>query len=868
MLKSNLPWYARFLISGFTESYDSYFLWGDIEEVFEQKKESLGILSAHLWLIFQLIKSIPPLIADNIIWSLSMFKNYLKVAYRNIIRNKIYSFINITGLAIGLVCCILIYMFVEYELSFDKHHTNYENIYRVVRQYEAGGKTIYDSGAQLPMAEALRNDVPDFLAVTNIYYSYEIQVKVKEDVFIENFVVFTDNHITDVFDLEFLIGDKESALLDKSSAIITKSIAEKYFGKKSPLGETIVIDNLMQYKVAGVIKDTPQNTNLPINIMLPVETLTEDFLGMNLNRWNISSSSNNVFVLLPENISPLSLDTQFEEMKKKYLSEQKREIENYNLQPLSDMHYNSNYETYLYTMSKDTIYIFLGVGIIILLIAGVNYVNLSTAQAFKRAKEVGMRKVLGAHRKQLVRQFIGETTLFTTLAFLIAISVSELCVGFVNDFLGNATSLSLLGNTSLFLPLPIIYLAAILLAGFYPSFVLSAFSPSQAFKNKITSRVGKNSFSLRNSLVGFQFVVSQVLIICTIVVSTQMDYFRNKDLGFRKDEIVSTPISDRDYNKKRAFVNSLYDVPSIENVTMSIGTPTANSTVGTRFSRPGMEEDLIPVQLKVADYNYSKVFDLKLIAGKFYKKHVEGDTIKTWVVNESLVNKAGFVSAAQAVGKFIKVSRHRGQIIGVVKDFHSSSLHEEITPLIFTNQFEQFYSTISIRYNPVRTKETIKAIEERWKEFFPEYAFNHEFYDEYLHQLYETEDRLFSIIKVFTGLAIFIGCLGLLGLISFTVVQKTKEIGVRKVLGASSGNIMLIISKEFIKNGIVACIVSWPIAFYYMNEWLESFAYRIELSWWMFAAAGVIGLVIILISVSYQSLKAALSNPINSIRYE
>ncbi len=891
MFKSNLPWYARLFVSGFTESYDSYFLWGDIEEIFEHKKESNGILKAHLWLIIQLIKSIPPLIIDNILWSISMFRNYLKVAYRNIIRNKVYSFINITGLSIGLVCCILIYMFVDYELSFDKHHSNYDNIYRVVSQSNYGGEIAYDAGAPFPLANALRNDMPGLKSVTHIYYLDEIQAKVNNEAFIEKNILFADTSFLKIFDYEFLIGNKASIMSKNSSAVLTETTAKKYFGNKSPLGEILLIDNQLKYEVTGIIKDPPQNTSLPFNILLPFNSITEELIGLDLDRWNVSSSNSNVFVLLAGHTKVDLFSPKFEEMKRKYLPEKKWDKEFFELQPLSAMHYNSNYHTFIYAISMETIYIFLAIGLAILVIAGVNYVNLSTAQAVKRAKEVGMRKVLGAYRKQLIKQFIGETTIYTTLAFLLAILLAELCVGYVNDFLDNGASLSLLNSPSIILPLMFIYIASILLAGFYPSIVLSAFTPAKAFKKGINKKTGTKGFSLRNGLVVFQFAVSQVLIISTFVVSTQMDYFKNKELGFRKNEVISVSLPERDYNKNLSFANSLKSMPSVENVTMALGTPTSDNLVDTRFTRPGITIDSIPVQIKAADENYADVFDLKLVAGRFLNKHVEGDTLKKWVVNESLIRKAGFDNPQDAVGEYIDVSRHRGEIIGVVKDFHPFSLHEEIMPLVFTNKFQRFFATVSVKYNSGRTnnlnkgksdsfqpeysvyntsatKQTLDAIEAKWKEFFPAYSFSHEFFDEYLRRLYETEDRLFTIIKVFTLLAVFIGCLGLLGLISFTVVQKTKEIGIRKVLGASSGSIVLIITREFLRNGVIACLLGWPIAFYFMNDWLQSFAYRVELSWWMFLSAGIIGLAIILFSVSFQSIKAALSNPINSIRYE
>ncbi len=868
-MNTSLPWYAKWLLRGFFESYDSYFLHGDLEEAFFMQKETRGLVSAHLWLVNQLFKSMPPVIIDNIFWSLTMFGSYIKIAYRNILKNKIYSTINITGLVIGLVSCLLIYMFVSYELGFDKHHSNFDNIYRVnsVDVYPDG--TYYDEAAPFPMAEALRDDFPEFNKVTHIYYGYNVEIKSGEDLFTQDGVVFTDSSFLDVFDFEFLTGNPKQIMKNKNFAAITEEVSQKLFGSESPIGKRITLDNLLDFEITGVIKNPPMNSNIPVNILVPVYALTEEFTGLEMDRWGVATSQSEVFVLVPDNVNMKNLDAKFEDFKKKYLPEQVVDKRFYSLQPLSDIHNNTVYSSFTYTTSRETIYILSAVGILILLIAGVNYVNLSTAQSVKRSKEVGMRKVLGANRAQLIRQLLGESIVYTSLAVIIALVLTQFSGPYLSQFMENRIDFSLLENPSIIFFLAAVFAVTVMLTGFYPAVFLSRYNPVEAIKNKLLAGRKKTTFSLRNGLVVFQFVVSQILIIATIVVSTQMEYFRTKDLGFRKSEIVTIPIGNPDESKRESFINSLKSIPTVQEISLSVGAPISDAAIDTWLApEGGAEDDRISVFIKVTDENYLDLFNIKLLAGEYLAKYTAGDTLYKFVVNNSLLTKLGITNPQNAIGKFVSISRFRGEIIGVVDDFHFQSLHEDIAPLVITNFLQKFISEADVKISGTNIKQTVEAIEAEWKNFYPDYTFTINYFDEYLNSLYKNEDRLFSIIKVFALLAIAIGCMGLLGLVSFTVVQKTKEIGVRKVLGASSASIFAVISKEFAVNVAIANLIAWPAAYYFLNGWLQNFAYRIEIQWWMFLAAGIIAIVITLLSVSLQSAKAAFTNPGNSLKYE
>ncbi|MGD8781306.1 MAG: ABC transporter permease [Ignavibacteria bacterium] len=870
MNSSKLPFLGKIILKNFLDSEDAYFLTGDIEEVYLEKKSKDGIIPAQTWFWYQVIKSLPPLIIDNLIWSIIMFMNYLKLAYRNILRNKVYSFINITGLSIGLTCCLIIFLFVKYELSFDSFYKNADNIYRVNMTSQSPEGIIKESCVPFPMPEAFRLDFPDVEAITHVFYDPETQLELEEDLFNQENIVFTDSSFFKVFDFEFILGNPESLFKSPDAAVLTESTANKLFGSEPPLGKTFSLNKQIDLKVAGIIKDVPSNTHLPIQMIVSLESLTEDFVGMNLENWNLMHSGSLAYILINDNEKFKSINQRLGDFRKNHYSEREAKRKKFVFQPIKDIHNDTEYSTdsLTYVTSIESIIIFSVIGILTLIIASINFINLSVAQSIKRSKEVGMRKVIGAHRIQLIKQFMGETFVYALCSFLISILLTSLLLPYAGDFLGINTRLSLFSDWTIILYLLLVFVIVNLMTGFYPSIVLSGFNPVQAFRNKITVKKS-GSFSLRNNLVIFQFVISQILIVSTIVVSYQLSYVKNKDLGFRKDKIISVNMPDVELSQKKIFKNKILQNPKISNVALSGGAPISGMLINTFFSKIPMDtEERYLVTLKPIDKDYLETFNIKLLAGQNFRQHVEGDTLYKFIVNESLIKKLGFTNPVDAVGQKFQFSRVAGEIIGVTKDYHTSSLQNEIGPVAMSNMHEEFYVQTQIKVNSADEKEVIKFLESTWEELFPGYNFSYTFFEEFIDELYSVEENFFDMMKIFAVLAIVIGCLGLIGLISFVTIQKTKEIGVRKVLGASVSDILLIISKEFTLNVLLANFIAWPVTWYFMNKWLEDFAYRIDIEWWMFIAAGIASLLLTIVTVSFQSIKAATLNPVNSLKYE
>ncbi|OGU36187.1 MAG: hypothetical protein A2068_08255, partial [Ignavibacteria bacterium GWB2_35_6b] len=859
----------KFFLKPFLDNYDFYFLCGDLEEIYSNKKNKNGKVAAELWILFQIIKSLPPIILDNLIWSGTMFKSYLKIAYRNIRKNKIYSFINITGLSVGLACCLIILLFVKYELSFDKFHSKAERIYRVDIEAKNIEETTYEQCVPFPFAKMFRNDFVGAGTITQIFYQTGVQVEFDEKRFVQDNIVFADSSFLNVFEYEFVLGDSEALLKYPDAAVLTEELANKFFGNESPLGKTLKLNTQMEVKIMGVIKNTSKNTHMPVDMIVSLNVLNEEILGFNMNEWGVLHSSNASYVLLSPNVTPEFINNQLKTFVKKHFNEDQAKRYKLYLQPLTEIHLSAKAGGgYNYTTSKETILIFSVIGILIIIIASINFVNLAVAQAIKRSKEVGMRKVIGAHRTQIIRQFMGETLIYTAASFIVSIIVTELISPYASAYLGNNSTLSVFEDWNIIFYLILLFAAVSLLTGLYPAIVLSGFSPIAAFRNKISIGSGK-SFSLRNSLVIFQFIISQILIISTIVISKQLEYFKEKDLGFNKNRIVAVNLPLNDQAKLDVVRSRLLQNPDISNVTFCGGAPISDIVANTFFQKvPSNNEERVRVTIKPIDEFYLNTFGIKLIAGRNFERFNPQDSVYKFILNEAALKKIGIINPADAIGQMIQVSRLKGEIVGVTNDYHSTSLRGGIEPVIMSNAFQRFFLEAEIKISANNTAQTMAHIENVWKEVFPEFEFTSNYFEEYLNNLYQIEENFFSIIKVFAAIAIVIGALGLLGLISFMAVQKTKEIGIRKTFGASIGNIFLIMSKEFAKNVMIANIIAWPIAYYLMSNWLQDFAYRIDIKIWMFIVAGFAALAITFLTLSFQALKAAKANPVTALKYE
>ncbi|MGB1242144.1 MAG: ABC transporter permease [Chitinophagales bacterium] len=801
-----------------------------------------------------------------------MLTNYIKTAYRNLIRNKGYAFINILGLSLGIACCLLIFLVVKYETSYDLTQPKVDRIYRVVSERLNRNDESFDGHTQYPLAQAVRNDFSELEQVTQTHNHQETMLSIEQELFKVESSIFADSLFFEVFDYEWVEGNPSTALDEPNSIVLTRSLAKKLFPlEASVLGKVLTFEQKFDVKVTGLIEDIPDNSNLDFELVVSFTNLRAYAKEMgDVDSWNWTWSGS-AYVVLGENQTPESINSRFRDFEKKYLSERRAAEHNYFLQPLTEMHFDTRFEgsTDNSTISKTYLWIFGLIGLFLVLIACINFINIATAQAVKRSKEVGVRKVLGANRKQLVNQFLGETLMLTTIAVLLALTLAELALPYLNTFLERDFQLDIFSPTILLFTLVSIFTTS-LLAGFYPAMVLSGYQAAVALKNTLTTNK-KSSLLMRRGLVVFQFIISQVLIVGTLVMTYQMNYLQNKDLGFDKEAIVMLDLPNEGSEKLKRMKAKLKQNPSIESVSFAMGAPIASSswTSNIEMGKKGKEGDKIFAEIKTLDVDFIDTYGLQLAAGEWYPPHAENDSIykKGIVVNEELVKTMGYESNEAILGEGLFFNGWEMPIIGVLENFHNRSLQMEIIPAVFFRG--NFYiGTAGVKMNTRNPQKTIAEIKETYTTLFPNYLFDYQFLDERLGDAYEEEAKLQQLFRIFAFIAIFIACLGLIGLVSFMAAQKTKEIGVRKVLGASVGNIVLLFSKEFTKLVVIAFFIATPLAYYGMSQWLQSFAYSIDMGVSIFLIAIAFSLVVAWLSVGYQAVSAAVANPVKALRAE
>ena len=803
-----------------------------------------------------------------------MLKNYIKIAFRNIKKNKAYSLLNILGLATGMAAFVLIFLYVQHELSFDRHHDNADNIYRVV-QHQPGnmymGSEMFGVTAA-PLAPALEQEFPEVIYATRFSRTRDALLSYSEKTLIVPTLHWTDPNTFKIFSIDLIKGNPETSLSDPTSILFSESLAKKYFGEEDPLGKTITYIEKHDFKVTGVFKDLPKNSHFIIEAMVPFNTLAT-IENRRMDQW--SSNSFYTYFLLRGDADPDALEAKFPAFIDKYAGDDiwshGDEKTTFSLQPLTKIHLHSqiNFEI---SPNSDIryIYLFSSIAFLILVIACINYMNLATARSAKRTREVGMRKVVGAQRKQLVGQFLGESMLLTSLALILAVILAIVLLPAFNRFIEREIPFNPLQNLGLCLGILAAVVFVGLAAGSYPALYISAFKPIFALRSKaFADSIGAN---LRNLLVVFQFSVSILLILSTVVVRNQLHYIKNRDMGFNRDHIVVLQIRDENFRKQMdAFKTELRTHPDIISLTTSSSLP--NRVDSSTFAAwPGKPEDVrIPIYTSVADYDFLDVFEIKLAQGRNFSREHTSDSQGAFLINETALKTIGWDEPlGQQFGQQSHQSgndRPAGRIVGVVKDFHMHSLHQEILPLyIFLRPNQGRY--LSIRIKGEKIPETLAFIGEKMGTFSPKYPFEYSFFDDVFDQAYRAEQRIGSIFSTFSLLTIFIACLGLFGLSSFTAESRTREIGIRKVLGASSSKIVVLLSREYIKRVIVAYLIVLPLGYWAMNRWLENFAYRINLGILPFALAALLALAIASLTVSYHTLKASAANPADSLRYE
>jgi len=803
-----------------------------------------------------------------------MLKSYLTIALRNLRKYPTTSAIHLVGLTVGLTACLLIGLFIRYEWCFDRYHRLGERIYRVntIRQYD--GKTEYSGITAYPLGPALRLDFPDWTKVTRIHAEENTYSVISaEKILSEEAPLFAEPELLDLFDFDILSGDARKALSQPNQALLTESTARRYFGTTDVIGKTFRLGEKVTIQVAGVIRDMPAQSSLRANLLVSFLTM-KDYFEFDLDEWGMSSAGS-VFVLLPEGAAPEKYQGRLQKTVAKYMNSDAKAKTTLRLQPLHDIHFNTQYEgtEYVPAVSPTYLWVFGVIGGFMLLIACVNFINLSTARAMIRTREVGVRKSIGATGGQLMGQFLSETLWLTILSAGLTLLLAHLLLPELNRFLEKKIALPWTVAIPFVLTLSLL---TTLIAGLYPAWMLSRFNAVRALKGyRQTDRGGQTW--LRQGLVVFQFTISLVLAVGVMVIYQQMKLFREKDLGFRKESVLTVNISQS--SARPAFRDQLLRLPAVEAVSFALGAPTAESNFNTRLMpNPGNKSTYVGVNVKIADADYLKTYGLQLLAGRFLEHRdtlsnavsVPSDQRKyVFVVNETATKALGYTRPEQALGQRIQLGINdiQAEIIGVVKDYHVSSLHQAIQPVVMMN-FPFFYRSVGIKLNTTNYPATLAAVEKVWKQFNPDILYEASFLDDNLQKLYQEEARQFALLRLSAGLALLIGCLGLWGLSTFLIERRTKEIGIRKVLGASVSNIVTLLSKDFVKLISLAFVLAGPIAWYLMHQWLKDFAYQVSIRWWIFALAGGFALLIALLTVSFQSIRAALTNPVKSLRTE
>lgn len=799
-----------------------------------------------------------------------MNKSNLNYIFRIIRKNKIYSLVNILGLSIGLASAVIIYLFIEFELSFDNFYSDTDQVYRITRTIEHASGTDRDGATFYPMGYSLRNDFPDY-KFSSIYMMDNQDILISNNVYNEKNIMFVDSVFFDLLDVNWVIGSPDLIHQHPENIAITKSLSQKFFGTENSLGKTITFSPNKEFKIAGLLEDPPLNATHQYSIILSTENLNDEMIGYAFDNWSNTLSGFECYAKIPDVVDIADLELKMNKIiKDKYIENpQDRDRNSFSFQPFTKMHLSPDLQNMpnTYSTSKSTLWIFAFIAFLIIAIAGINFINLSTAQSFKRAKEVGVRKVLGANKSQLSYLFIKENLLLSFVALVMAVIIVEIAMPYVNIFLGNNHDLSIYNSAYFLLFFIVIYLLINIIIALYPSFVMSKFSPIKTLKGNF--RAPKQQlFGLRNALLIFQFVISIALIIATIVIKKQIDYIDNKDLGFKVDQIMQFSLPESDSAKVQSLSQFLKTEPGVLSLGFGIAAPSSSSNLTTSFKVEGEDESIQRyMNFKPVDIGYQEVFEIELLAGDWLNERRRGDSVFKLVINEKLSKIHGFKSPEEAINKKIPFGRNGSIIVGVVKDFHTYSLHSEIDPLAFV-YMPRFYSGMFVKVEPSRLKETTARIEHKMSEFFPTYFIEYKSVKDGLQEMYVEEDRTVTIITVMSSLAIIIASLGLFGLVSFMIVQRVKEIGIRKVLGASLHQIITTLTQTYLKLILVASLIAIPLGWYLMNRWLDGFSYRIEIKIWVYVLAAFIVLSIALVTILFQVVKSGRMNPVDALKYE
>lgn len=850
------PKFWRFLLTRFLSSYSATCLTGDLEEEYHLIHKDFGLKKARSWYRRQVIKTLPFMVNNHLYWSCEMLRNYLKIAIRNLQRHRLYSFLNIAGLAVGIACSLLITLWIVDELSFDRFNEHADRLYRVEFDQDYSGQLFHVNVTPHPMGPALAEEIPEIENSTRVIELGEIMIRYGENTFFESRVAAVDLSLFQMFSFPLIAGDAEASFKNSYSIILSESTALKYFGHVDPLGKTLNINNRLDFTVTGIMENVPANSSIRYDMVVPYELLSS--LGIQLDQWTFNSTL--TFVLLREDSEPRAIVPKIHSLLAKHTSTEDLQ---YSLRPITQIHLFSHFGFGNKRGNAQYVAIFTAIAAFVLLIACINFMNLSTARSTKRAREVGMRKVVGAIKTQIVKQFFGESCFFTLIALFIALLVVWLVLPVFNGIAGKAVTLSMLVNGYMPLAIGGIILVTGIVAGSYPALFLSAFQPVRVLKGALSS--GSSHSAFRKVLVVVQFSLSIFLIIGTGVVSSQLRYIKQKNVGFEKSHLITLPVRGSVKESYPTLKKELLKRPGVEGVSAGSDRPSfiGSNAGGADWEGKDPQRD-VSVYFTSVDFDYIETAGIEMAAGRGYSRDHPSDTEAAFVVNEELQKLMGF---ELALGKRFTFGEKTGIVIGVVKDFHFLSLKKKIEPLVLQLQ-PQFIEYMLVRLQPGNISATIEDLESTWSRVVPEFPFEYRFINDEFDALYRSEERMEGVLRYFSFLAVFIACLGLFGLASFAAEQRTREIGIRKVLGASMSGITFLLCKEFTILVLLANVIAWPVAYWVMQNWLSGFAYRTSIPWEVFVWAAGLALVIALFTVSTQAIKSALINPARALKYE
>ena len=808
-----------------------------------------------------------------------MIKNYFRIAVRNLLKYRFISFINLFGLTVGLSCCLLITVYILHELSFDRYNKNAGQVYRVTRSFnnQDGIVSLTLGTVAPPFGYYLPADFPEIKKLTRLLDNGNTPMRYQDKLLNEEHLFFADENLFDVFSVKVSKGNPKTALADPYSVMLTAATAKKYFGDEEPMNKIIRYNNQLNLKVTGIFEAFPANAHIHPSIMVSFNTLKDTLVyGDAQLRTNWGNNSFFTYLLLPENYDPQKMISRFpafidKQMASLYGGAQPSRFTKLDLQKLTDIHLYSHTDYEAETNSDiKRVYIFAAIAFFILLIACINYMNLSTARSALRAREIGIRKVVGARRKELIIQFLTESVLLSWVAILLAIALLFVAVPWINKMTELSLSAATLLKWQIIIPLFLTPFAVGILSGIYPALFMSGFQPVKTLKGLF--KAGNGTVSFRKVLVTTQFAVSIILIITTAVVFQQLHYMQQKALGFNRDRIVILNYNNALGPQYEAFRNELLSDAQFKDLARSSRIPSGrllDNMGAATLSGDSMKPTTTDIKFIAVDESFVPAYGMQLAAGRNFSKEFGTDTA-SFILNEMAISSLGWKTAASAVGKDFKYGNTRGHIIGVVKDFHFESLHQPIVPMIFVllPPAASYYNNLSAKISGSNMPAALAHLEKTWRKFSPEIPFKASFLDERFDALYKSEQKQGQLFTIFACIAILIACLGLLGLSAFSISQRIKEIGIRKVLGASVSSIVQLLSKDFLILVAFASLIAFPVAWYAMHTWLQDFAYRISIPWWIFLAAGSIAALVALATISFQAVKAALSNPVKSLRSE